>query len=148
MACGVAMIRVFNDNGDRTDRKKARLKYLVDRWGMEQVSRRDGEAAGVSRCCGFPHQNASHAGRSTGMDIWEFIRSEQPGSATSASRPGGQAERGADAGDSRYCRTVRQRRTCGLTVWQNLFFRISLPKSRSRDCGACRDWPVYFLPAT
>lgn len=32
----VAMIRVFNENGDRTDRKKARLKYLVDRWGVEK----------------------------------------------------------------------------------------------------------------
>ena len=31
-----AMIRVFQENGDRTDRKKARLKYLVDRWGMEK----------------------------------------------------------------------------------------------------------------
>ena len=30
------MIRVFNENGDRTDRKKARLKYLVDRWGVEK----------------------------------------------------------------------------------------------------------------
>jgi ferredoxin-nitrite reductase len=28
------MIRVFAENGDRTDRKKARLKYLVDRWGV------------------------------------------------------------------------------------------------------------------
>ena len=30
------MIRVFTENGDRTDRKKARLKYLVDRWGVEK----------------------------------------------------------------------------------------------------------------
>ena len=28
-----AMIRVFIENGDRTNRKKARLKYLVDNWG-------------------------------------------------------------------------------------------------------------------
>ena len=31
-----AMIRVYSDHGDRTDRKKARLKYLVDRWGVEK----------------------------------------------------------------------------------------------------------------
>jgi len=31
-----AMIRVFSINGDRTDRKKARLKYLVDKWGVER----------------------------------------------------------------------------------------------------------------
>ena len=36
VAAAAAMIRVFNDNGDRTDRKKARLKYLVDRWGVEK----------------------------------------------------------------------------------------------------------------
>jgi ferredoxin-nitrite reductase len=34
VAVAVAMIRVFIANGDRTDRKKARLKYLVDRWGI------------------------------------------------------------------------------------------------------------------
>ncbi|HEY5550262.1 MAG TPA: NirA family protein [Opitutaceae bacterium] len=28
-----AMIRVYLEHGDRTDRKKARLKYLLDRWG-------------------------------------------------------------------------------------------------------------------
>ncbi len=34
VAVAAAMIRVFVQNGDRTDRKKARLKYLVDRWGV------------------------------------------------------------------------------------------------------------------
>ena len=36
VATAVGMIRVFNDHGDRTDRKKARLKYLVDRWGIDK----------------------------------------------------------------------------------------------------------------
>jgi ferredoxin-nitrite reductase len=36
VAVAAAMIRVFNDNGDRADRKKARLKYLIDRWGVER----------------------------------------------------------------------------------------------------------------
>jgi ferredoxin-nitrite reductase len=36
VALAVAMLRVFIDHGDRTDRKKARLKYLVDRWGVEK----------------------------------------------------------------------------------------------------------------
>ena len=36
VAVAAAMIRVFQENGDRTDRKKARLKYLVDRWGVEK----------------------------------------------------------------------------------------------------------------
>ena len=36
VAVTAAMIRVFADNGDRTDRKKARLKYLVYRWGVDR----------------------------------------------------------------------------------------------------------------
>jgi ferredoxin-nitrite reductase len=36
VAVAAAIIRVFSENGDRTDRKKARLKYLVDRWGIEK----------------------------------------------------------------------------------------------------------------
>jgi ferredoxin-nitrite reductase len=36
VAVAAAMIRVFLAHGDRTDRKKARLKYLVDRWGVEK----------------------------------------------------------------------------------------------------------------
>lgn len=31
-----AVLRVFIDNGDRTDRTKARLKYLLDRWGFDR----------------------------------------------------------------------------------------------------------------
>ena len=32
-----ALIRVFIENGDRTNRNKARLKYLVDDWGFEKT---------------------------------------------------------------------------------------------------------------
>jgi ferredoxin-nitrite reductase len=38
-----AMIRVFSENGDRTDRKKARLKYLVDRWGVDKFVQETGK---------------------------------------------------------------------------------------------------------
>lgn len=34
VAVAAAMIRVFIEHGDRTDRKKARLKYLIDQWGI------------------------------------------------------------------------------------------------------------------
>ncbi|MBL9189366.1 MAG: NirA family protein [Opitutaceae bacterium] len=36
VALAVAMIRVFAENGCRTDRKKARLKYLLESWGVEK----------------------------------------------------------------------------------------------------------------
>ncbi len=36
VALAAAMIRVFAENGNRTDRKKARLKYLLEQWGVEK----------------------------------------------------------------------------------------------------------------
>ncbi len=36
VAVSDAILRVFIDHGDRTDRKKARLKYLLDAWGFEK----------------------------------------------------------------------------------------------------------------
>jgi ferredoxin-nitrite reductase len=35
-AVSAAMVRVFVEHGDRTNRKKARLKYLLDKWGFER----------------------------------------------------------------------------------------------------------------
>src|SRR5262249_44168113 len=32
-----AVLRVFIAHGDRTDRRRARLKYLIERWGIEKV---------------------------------------------------------------------------------------------------------------
>lgn len=34
VSVAAAMVRVFVENGDRTDRKKSRLKYLLDRWSV------------------------------------------------------------------------------------------------------------------
>jgi ferredoxin-nitrite reductase len=34
VAVADAIVRVFSEHGDRTDRKKARLKYLLDAWGL------------------------------------------------------------------------------------------------------------------
>jgi ferredoxin-nitrite reductase len=36
VAVAVAMLRVFIENGNRSDRKKARLKYLIDEWGIDR----------------------------------------------------------------------------------------------------------------
>ncbi|HVS50971.1 MAG TPA: NirA family protein [Opitutaceae bacterium] len=36
VAVAAAMVRVFNEHGCRTDRKKARLKYLLEKWGAEK----------------------------------------------------------------------------------------------------------------
>jgi ferredoxin-nitrite reductase len=36
IAVADAIVRVFIDHGDRTDRKKARLKYVLDSWGFDK----------------------------------------------------------------------------------------------------------------
>jgi ferredoxin-nitrite reductase len=38
-----ALMRVFIENGDRTNRKKARLKYLVDDWGIPKILEETGK---------------------------------------------------------------------------------------------------------
>jgi ferredoxin-nitrite reductase len=40
VAVAAAMIRVFVQHGDRSNRKKARLKYLIDQWGVERLTAR------------------------------------------------------------------------------------------------------------
>ncbi|HYY84364.1 MAG TPA: NirA family protein [Beijerinckiaceae bacterium] len=35
VAVADAIVRVFIEHGDRTDRNKARMKYLIDRWGFD-----------------------------------------------------------------------------------------------------------------
>src|SRR5207302_551016 len=37
VAAAAVIVRAFIDHGDRTDRKKARLKYLIDRWGIDKL---------------------------------------------------------------------------------------------------------------
>jgi len=37
LPAAIAIVRVFIAHGDRTDRRRARLKYLIDRWGMEKI---------------------------------------------------------------------------------------------------------------
>ncbi len=37
VAAAAAIVRVFIDHGDRTDRTKARLKYLLERWGSAKL---------------------------------------------------------------------------------------------------------------
>jgi ferredoxin-nitrite reductase len=36
ISVAAAVVGVFLENGDRTDRKKARLKYVLDAWGLEK----------------------------------------------------------------------------------------------------------------
>jgi ferredoxin-nitrite reductase len=37
IAAAAAILRVFIDHGDRTDRRRARFAHLIERWGLEKV---------------------------------------------------------------------------------------------------------------
>ncbi len=74
VAVAAAMIRVFGEHGDRTDRKKARLKYLVDKWGVAKFLEE------TEKLLAFPllrlaAASASRVDRSTVQDISAFTRS-------------------------------------------------------------------------
>ena len=62
-----AILALFIEHGDRTDRKKARLKYILDRWGhakfVEEV-----EATGVDGFLLEPHLTPG-----TVDDVVEFV---------------------------------------------------------------------------
>jgi ferredoxin-nitrite reductase len=49
-----AIVRVYIAHGDRTDRNKARLKYVLDAWGLEKYIAHVEEALGrkLTRSCG------------------------------------------------------------------------------------------------
>ena len=47
------MIRVFAEYGDRTDRKKARLKYLIDKWGVEKFITKTEKLVGKRKAIEF-----------------------------------------------------------------------------------------------
>ena len=51
-----AMLHLFRENGDRTDRKKARLKYLLAKWGSEKF------LAETERRLAFPLRRLSPEG--------------------------------------------------------------------------------------
>ncbi|MEO7600400.1 MAG: NirA family protein [Opitutus sp.] len=48
VAVSAAMIRVFAESGDRTNRKKSRLKYVLEKWGVEKF------LAGTQKKLSFP----------------------------------------------------------------------------------------------
>ncbi|HZZ57640.1 MAG TPA: NirA family protein [Opitutaceae bacterium] len=119
VAVAAAMIRVFSEHGDRTDRKKARLKYLLERWGLERfVAEAERRLASPLRRwplaqCERPRAAAKHG--------WIGItRQSQPGlNAIGVRLPAGrlsgrQAHGLADAAGRFGKGEVR------LTVWQNL----------------------------
>ncbi|HEY4358764.1 MAG TPA: NirA family protein [Acidobacteriaceae bacterium] len=138
VAVAAAMVRVFAENGDRTDRKKARLKYLVDKWGVSRFLEE------TEKRLAFPvlHVDTAECGPRSAIDRAGHIGvhpQTQPGlSYIGVVIPVGwlpvtQARALADIASRFGTGELR------LTVWQNLI----LPNVRSRDveaaCAALRD---------
>jgi ferredoxin-nitrite reductase len=131
VAVAAAMIRVFIDHGDRTDRKKARLKYLVDRWGVEKfISETEKRLAfpliRVSQQECEPRNAIDRAGHigvhSQRQENLSYIGVAVPVGCL----PAAQMRAIADLADEFGSGEIR------LTVWQNLLIP-NLPDARAAD---------------
>ncbi|MEL6107508.1 MAG: NirA family protein, partial [Planctomycetota bacterium] len=126
-----AIVRVFVKNGDRTDRKKARLKYVLDAWGFDKF------IAAVEEELGRTLQRLDEAAltKSEAEDRWAHVGwhsqvqtgKQYVGLVLPVGRITSEQARGiAEVADD-YCRgEVR------LTVWQN----VLLPNIDERDVEA------------
>jgi ferredoxin-nitrite reductase len=118
-AAADAVVRVYIDHGDRTDRTKARLKYLLDAWGLDKfvahvedrLGRKFLKVPGEA-IAPRPSQNRSaHIGaHKQKQDGLSWIGLVLPVGRMSASQMRGIAQVARDLGDG----DIR------LTVWQNL----------------------------
>ena len=114
-----AVVRVFIDHGDRTDRTKARLKYVIDRMGLDKVLDLVEEKLGkkldrVPAAALLPRRSVNrhahigvHAQKQDGLN---WIGVVLPVGKMTAAQMRGLGEVSGDFGDG----DIR------LTVWQNL----------------------------
>ena len=137
VAVADAIVRVFIDHGDRTDRKKARLKYVLDAWGFEKflaaVEAKLGQAAASRRRrAGRRRRNRQdrqahigvHAQKQAGM-VWVGV-ALPVGKHHAATQMRGLAAIARELGDG----DIR------LTVWQNLLISGVADGQRGRWSSA------------
>jgi len=114
-----AIVRVFIDHGDRTDRTKARLKYVIDRLGLdkmltlveEKLGRKLDRVAGDALAPRPPFDRAAHIGvHAQKQPDRNWVGVVLPVGKMTADQMRGLAQVARDLGDG----DIR------LTVWQNL----------------------------
>jgi ferredoxin-nitrite reductase len=114
-----AIVRVFIDHGDRTDRTKARLKYVIDRFGLDKVlglveeklGRKLDRVAGDALAPRPPFDRSAHIGvHAQKQPDHNWIGVVLPVGKMTADQMRGLAQIARDLGDG----DIR------LTVWQNL----------------------------
>jgi ferredoxin-nitrite reductase len=128
-----AIVRVFIDHGDRTDRSKARLKYVIDRLGLDKVlalieeklGRKLDRVAVGALAPRPPFDRAAHIGvHAQKQPDRNWIGVVLPVGKMTADQMRGLAQLARDLGDG----DVR------LTVWQNLI----ISGVRSQDIAAAQ----------
>lgn len=135
VAVAAAMMRVFVEHGDRTDRKKARLKYLVDKWGVKKFCEE------TEKRLAFPLQSfpveacepRSTVDRSAHIGIYPQSQSglHYIGVSVPVGRlPASQMRAVADIADEFGSGEIR------LTVWQNLILP-NIPSERVEVAAEC-----------
>jgi ferredoxin-nitrite reductase len=134
LAAAVAVVRVFIAEGDRTDRKRARMKYVLDAWGIEKfmvaVEKEHGRpftrlplSACSPRVPGAKHGHiGAHAQRQAGLS---YIGVAVPVGRLSAAQMKGLGELASRLPGA----------TLRLTVWQNLIL-TDVPNERLDEAEA------------
>lgn len=129
-----AIVRVFIKEGDRTDRKKARLKYLLDDWGFDRFIEAVQQELGSSlrKCNKQLWERPETENRQAHVD---FHPQSQPGLnyvglVLPVGRMTSSQARGLAEIANRYGSGILR-----LTVWQNLL----IPNIPDEDCDAVRD---------
>jgi len=114
-----AVVRVYIDHGDRTDRAKARLKYVLDAWGLEKfvahvedrLGRKLTKVPAEAMAPRLPQNRSAHVGvHKQKQDGFNWIGVVLPVAKLTAAQMRGLATIARDFGDG----DIR------LTVWQNL----------------------------
>jgi ferredoxin-nitrite reductase len=129
-----AILRVFIDNGDRTNRAKARLKYVLDAWGFDKflvetekmLGRALTRVADAAIASPRPQQRQGHIGvHAQRQDGLVYIGVVCPVGRLTSDRMRGVAEIAQRYGSG----TIR------LTVWQNLLIS-DVPEGRVAEAVA------------
>ncbi len=119
VAVADAIVRVFIANGDRTDRKKARLKYVLDAWGLDKFLT-EVEAKLGTKLVRLADDKVSAPNRQNRSAHIGFHAQKQPGKVwAGVALPVGKLTAEQMRGLARIARELGDG-DIRLTVWQNL----------------------------
>ncbi len=146
-----AIVRVFIDHGDRTNRTKARLKYVLDAWGFDKFLKAVEDKLGFSLAahrrkpyCAAARAKPASAYRRPSPEAGRALLSRRRSARSANSRP-------RRCANSRASRAIAAMAIMRLTVWQNLLIsgiaeeRLHEAQSRIEAIGL--DWKASSIRA-